>query len=101
MSSYDVLRQGLSAPVCLTWEMTYACNLLCVHCLSSSGRRAPDELTTGEAKALLDENPNPTEDDIRWAISGNVCRCTGYMNIVKAVQWAASKQAEAGPAATS
>src|SRR5258708_30996367 len=55
MSSYDVLRQGLAAPICLTWEMTYACNLLCVHCLSSSGRRAPDELTTAEAKALLDE----------------------------------------------
>src|SRR5215470_11824246 len=55
MSSYDLLRQGLAAPICLTWEMTYACNLLCVHCLSSSGRRAPDELTTGEAKALLDD----------------------------------------------
>jgi mycofactocin radical SAM maturase len=55
MSSYDVLRQGLAAPICLTWEMTYACNLLCVHCLSSSGKRAPDELTTAEAKALLDE----------------------------------------------
>jgi aerobic carbon-monoxide dehydrogenase small subunit len=52
------------------------------------------------AKALLDQNPNPTEDDIRWAISGNICRCTGYMNIVKAVQWAAKKQAEAGAAAT-
>src|SRR2546430_391243 len=55
MSSYDVLRQGLNAPICLTWEMTYACNLLCVHCLSSSGKRAPDELSTAEAKALLDE----------------------------------------------
>jgi mycofactocin radical SAM maturase len=55
MSSPDVLRQGLSAPICLTWEMTYACNLRCVHCLSSSGRRAPDELTTAEARALLDE----------------------------------------------
>ncbi|HEY7199195.1 MAG TPA: mycofactocin radical SAM maturase [Candidatus Dormibacteraeota bacterium] len=55
MSSYDALRQGLNAPICLTWEMTYACNLLCVHCLSSSGRRAPDELSTAEAKALLDE----------------------------------------------
>lgn len=43
------------------------------------------------SKALLDENPNPSEDDIRWAISGNTCRCTGYMNIVKAVQWAAQK----------
>jgi len=55
MSSYDQLRRGLNAPICLTWEMTYACNLLCVHCLSSSGRRAPDELNTAEAKALLDE----------------------------------------------
>jgi carbon-monoxide dehydrogenase small subunit len=53
------------------------------------------------SKALLDRNPNPTEEDIRWAISGNICRCTGYMNIVKAVQWAARKQAEAGAAATS
>ena len=41
--------------------------------------------------ALLEENPNPTEDDIRWAISGNICRCTGYVNIVKAVQWAAAQ----------
>src|SRR3989440_8571362 len=55
MSSYEVLRQGLNAPICLTWEMTYACNLLCVHCLSSSGRRAPDELSTAEARRLLDE----------------------------------------------
>ena len=36
--------------------------------------------------ALLDENPSPTEDEVRWAISGNICRCTGYMNIVKAIQ---------------
>src|SRR5262245_43929970 len=55
MSSYELLRRGLNAPICLTWEMTYACNLLCVHCLSSSGKRAPDELTTAEAKGLLDE----------------------------------------------
>lgn len=41
------------------------------------------------ASALLEENPSPTEDDIRWAISGNLCRCTGYQNIVKAVQYAA------------
>ena len=39
--------------------------------------------------ALLDRNPNPTVDEIRWAISGNICRCTGYMNIVKAIQHAA------------
>ena len=43
------------------------------------------------AKALLERNPNPTEDEIRWAISGNLCRCTGYQNIVKAVLWAAEK----------
>ncbi|HEV3406627.1 MAG TPA: (2Fe-2S)-binding protein [Candidatus Dormibacteraeota bacterium] len=39
--------------------------------------------------ALLEHNPNPTEDEIRWAISGNICRCTGYMNIVKAIKHAA------------
>jgi aerobic carbon-monoxide dehydrogenase small subunit len=44
--------------------------------------------------ALLEENPDPTEEEIRWALSGNICRCTGYQNIVKAVQWAASKQKE-------
>ncbi len=37
------------------------------------------------AKALLEENPDPSEDEIRWALSGNLCRCTGYQNIVKAV----------------
>ena len=42
--------------------------------------------------ALLAENPDPSEDDIRKAISGNLCRCTGYVNIVKAVQYAAKKQ---------
>jgi carbon-monoxide dehydrogenase small subunit len=41
--------------------------------------------------ALLAENPEPTEDEIRWALSGNLCRCTGYQNIVKAVMWAAGK----------
>jgi aerobic carbon-monoxide dehydrogenase small subunit len=41
--------------------------------------------------ALLEQKADPTEDDIRWALSGNVCRCTGYMNIVKAVQWASNK----------
>jgi len=37
-------------------------------------------------KALLEENPSPTEDEVRWAISGNLCRCTGYVNIVKSIQ---------------
>jgi mycofactocin radical SAM maturase len=48
-------ERGLDAPICLTWELTYACNLACLHCLSSSGRRDPDELTTAECKALIDE----------------------------------------------
>jgi aerobic carbon-monoxide dehydrogenase small subunit len=43
--------------------------------------------------ALLAENPDPTEEEIRWAISGNLCRCTGYQNIVKAVQHAAAQTA--------
>jgi len=44
--------------------------------------------------ALLAENPDPSEEEIRWALSGNICRCTGYQNIVKAVQWAAAKLQE-------
>jgi carbon-monoxide dehydrogenase small subunit len=43
------------------------------------------------AKGLLDRNPDPTEEDVRWALSGNLCRCTGYQNIVKSVLWAAAK----------
>jgi aerobic carbon-monoxide dehydrogenase small subunit len=43
------------------------------------------------ACALLEKNPHPSEQDIRWGISGNLCRCTGYQNIVKAVQYAAKK----------
>ena len=51
------------------------------------------------AKALLDANPDPTEEDVRWALSGNLCRCTGYQNIVKSVLWAAAKlRAESGEA---
>jgi len=45
--------------------------------------------------ALLAENPDPTSEEIRWAISGNICRCTGYQNIVKAVQHAAATLKEA------
>ena len=46
------------------------------------------------AVALLEENPDPSEEEIRWALSGNVCRCTGYQNIVKAVRYAAGKLRE-------
>ncbi len=43
------------------------------------------------AAAFLKENPNPTNKEIRWALGGNFCRCTGYDNIIKSVQWAAAK----------
>jgi aerobic carbon-monoxide dehydrogenase small subunit len=51
----------------------------------------PGMMTT--ARALLDENPNPTEAEIRTAISGGICRCTGYKNIVAAIRWAAQQEA--------
>lgn len=51
----EQMKGGLDAPICLTWELTYACNLECVHCLSSSGRRDPRELTTAQCIAVLDE----------------------------------------------
>jgi carbon-monoxide dehydrogenase small subunit len=44
------------------------------------------------AHRLLKENPSPSEEEIRAGISGNICRCTGYQNIVKAIQYAAAKQ---------
>ncbi len=49
------LKGGLQAPICLTWELTYACNLACIHCLSSSGRRDPLELSTEQCLAVVDE----------------------------------------------
>jgi mycofactocin biosynthetic radical S-adenosylmethionine protein MftC len=51
----EQFQYGLDSPICLTWELTYACNLSCIHCLSSSGRRDPRELSTAECKALIDE----------------------------------------------
>ena len=50
--------------------------------------------------ALIDDNPDPSDDDVRWAISGNICRCTGYMNIVKAIQAAAAERAAAAEPAS-
>ncbi len=55
--------------------------------------------TTGmmmRAYRFLQENPEPSEEDIRWGMSGNLCRCTGYQNIIKAVQTAAQKLQQAG-----
>jgi carbon-monoxide dehydrogenase small subunit len=51
----------------------------------------PGMMLTG--KALLEKNASPTDDEVRWAISGNLCRCTGYMNIVKAIQAAGQTMA--------
>jgi mycofactocin radical SAM maturase len=51
----DRFSEGLAAPICLTWELTYACNLACIHCLSSSGRRDPRELTAAEARGVVGE----------------------------------------------
>ena len=50
----EILKGGLSAPICLTWEITYACNLSCIHCLSASGLKDPRELNTAQALALVD-----------------------------------------------
>ncbi|MEO1085586.1 MAG: (2Fe-2S)-binding protein [Acidobacteriota bacterium] len=50
------------------------------------------------AKDFLERNPNPTDDEIRWGISGNLCRCTGYNKIVEAIQYAAEKMREEAPA---
>jgi carbon-monoxide dehydrogenase small subunit len=52
----------------------------------------PGMMLTGAA--LLEHNSSPSDDDVRWAISGNICRCTGYMNIVKAIQAAGQMMAE-------
>jgi aerobic carbon-monoxide dehydrogenase small subunit len=46
-------------------------------------------------RALLDRNPSPSDEEIRVAISGQICRCTGYVNIVKAARWAAEHQSAA------
>jgi mycofactocin radical SAM maturase len=51
----EELKLGLDAPICLTWELTYGCNLACVHCLSSSGRRDPRELDTAGAMSVIDQ----------------------------------------------
>ena len=63
------------------------------------GYCTPGMLMTGSA--LLESNPNPSEAEIRRAISGNLCRCTGYVNIIKSVQYAADKMAAANSASAS
>lgn len=55
MRLVEHFKHGLDAPICLTWELTYGCNLACEHCLSSSGRRDPNELSTAECERVIDE----------------------------------------------
>jgi carbon-monoxide dehydrogenase small subunit len=75
-------RNGRLDPIQEGFHETHA--LQCGFC-------TPGMLMT--ARALLDENPDPSEDEIRTAISGAICRCTGYKNIVAAVRWAADHEA--------
>jgi aerobic carbon-monoxide dehydrogenase small subunit len=75
-------QNGVLDPVQQGFHETHA--LQCGFC-------TPGMLMT--SRALLDENPNPTDLEIRTAISGAICRCTGYKNIVAAVQWAAKHEA--------
>jgi carbon-monoxide dehydrogenase small subunit len=58
----------------------------------------PGMMLTGAA--LIEQNPAPSDDDVRWAISGQICRCTGYMNIVKAIQAAAATKSGLSTTAT-
>jgi aerobic carbon-monoxide dehydrogenase small subunit len=77
----DLAQNGQLSPVQEGFQEKHG--LQCGYC-------TPGMMMT--ATALLEENPNPSEDEIRWGISGNLCRCTGYVNIVKAIQYAADKR---------
>jgi carbon-monoxide dehydrogenase small subunit len=83
-----LLRDGQLHPIQAAFKQEHG--LQCGFC-------TPGMMLTGSA--LLAENPSPSEDEVRWAISGNICRCTGYMNIVKAIQ-AAGRDMVAGPVET-
>ena len=82
-----ILQGGALAPIQVGFHEEHG--LQCGFC-------TPGMMLVGEA--LLARNPNPTDEQIRWAISGNLCRCTGYMNIVKAIQHAAGMNAAAAQA---
>ena len=92
----EQFQYGLDAPICLTWELTYACNLSCIHCLSSSGRRDPRELSTAECKALIDgyaatkkktAEMETAEEARRYPVLGafDLClKCSHLFNILDA-----------------
>ncbi len=102
-----VLLDGTPVKACtLLAVQADGCAVTTVEGLSTNGTRHPIQAAFKEEHglqcgfctpgmmlvgvALLEENPDPSDDDVRWAISGNICRCTGYMNIVKAIRAAAS-----------
>ena len=74
--------------------------LLLVHFLRETLEMTGTHLGCDKSKALLASNPNPSEAEIRLGISGNLCRCTGYVNIVKAIQYGAAKMRGETPVST-
>ena len=105
-----VLKDGKPIKSCTTLAvMCEGAEIRTVESLESGGRLDPIQQGFHEmhalqcgfctpgmmmtVRALLDENPNPTDQEIRTAISGGICRCTGYKNIVAAIQWAAEQEA--------
>jgi carbon-monoxide dehydrogenase small subunit len=77
-----LLEGGALAPIQAAFKEHHG--LQCGYC-------TPGMMLVGSA--LIEENPDPSDDDVRHAISGNICRCTGYMNIVAAIQAAAKATA--------
>lgn len=103
-----VLIDGEPVLSCLTLALdAQGCEITTVEGLEQNGRLHPLQIAFAErgaaqcgyctpgmlvtAKALLDKNPNPSRDEIKEALSGNLCRCTGYLKIIEAVELAASR----------
>jgi len=106
--SCSVILDGKLVKSCITNAMTaYGKDVLTVEGLGKPGQLHPIQIAFNEngavqcgfctpgmimaTKALLDKNPNPSEEEIKEGLSGNLCRCTGYANIIKAVKAAALK----------
>ena len=102
-----VLIDGASARSCLVFARQLdGCAVTTVEGLKSDGELHPIQSAFSDehglqcgfctpgmmlvGAALIEENPDPSEEEVRWAVSGNLCRCTGYMNIVNAIQAAAA-----------
>ena len=77
----ELFEHGLHAPICLTWELTYACNLACVHCLSTSGRRDPGELSHRRCKTVIDD-AGPDAGVLREHRRRRADRAAGFLQLV-------------------